>query len=222
MERNAKSKTGSKPKLQVPEFDDAGANQEQVLIERLDNLIGKSAMEIGAYQLGDDPMLVVSRMIMKTDLRGQLAQGVGVTLREALQDMYDKQKQNEIETPRTDLICQWAEDHGLFDKVAGLNYTTQVGNLMAAVGSLSMIVQEPEGQLVVEALAKTMTELTILTKMFGLPMHMIACCAWEQVKDRHGTMIGGRFVEGAATEPVENDTVYDETDEWTPDPTDTE
>ena len=109
----------------------------------------------------------------------------------ALDDLYDVAKKNLVEDFNFNLIRDWAQERGLYDKG---NAHTQYVKLQEEAGELAKALLDSNHDEVIDAIGDMIVVLTNLAHMEGLKIENCIDSAYNEIKNRKGEMINGTFV----------------------------
>lgn len=93
-----------------------------------------------------------------------------------------------------DLIRQWAEDRNL---IAGATPAAQFEKFLEEAGELGRALIERDTLKIADGIGDCVVVLTILASQNGMIIEDCITAAYEEIKDRKGKMIDGKFVKGA-------------------------
>lgn len=91
-------------------------------------------------------------------------------------------------------IRQWAEDRNL---IKGATPAAQYEKFLEEVGELGRALIEDDADKFKDAVGDCIVVLTILAAQCGMTVEGCIESAYEQIKDRKGRMIDGKFVKEA-------------------------
>ncbi len=90
-----------------------------------------------------------------------------------------------------DLIRDWAKQRGLYD---GGDSMTQYAKLMEEAGELAQGLLKKRDTEVVDAIGDMVVVLTNLAHLQGVSIEHCIDSAYQEIKDRKGSMVNGTFV----------------------------
>ena len=109
----------------------------------------------------------------------------------AFYESFKEIKPPQLQNARFDLIREWAEERGLYDKG---DAHTQYVKLMEEAGELAKAILEKDHPEIIDAIGDIVVVLTNLSHLTG---HKIEDCidsAYKVISKRKGKMINGTFV----------------------------
>ena len=109
----------------------------------------------------------------------------------ALDDLYDVAKKNLVEDFNFNLIRDWAQQRGLYDKG---NAHTQYVKLQEEAGELAKALLKDDQDEVVDAIGDMVVVLTNLAHLRGVNIETCIATAYDVISKRTGKMINGTFV----------------------------
>jgi NTP pyrophosphatase (non-canonical NTP hydrolase) len=109
----------------------------------------------------------------------------------ALDDLYDVAKKNLVEDFNFNLIRDWAQQRGLYDKG---NAHTQYVKLQEEAGELAKALLKDDQEEVVDAIGDMVVVLTNLAHLRGVNIETCIATAYDVISKRTGKMINGTFV----------------------------
>ena len=109
----------------------------------------------------------------------------------ALDDLYDVAKKNLVEDFNFNLIRDWAQERGLYDKG---NAHTQYVKLQEEAGELAKALLKDDQDEVVDAIGDMVVVLTNLAHLRGVNIETCIATAYDVISKRTGKMINGTFV----------------------------
>jgi len=97
-------------------------------------------------------------------------------------------------------VIQWAQDRGIFEKATPLTQHDKTIEEVIEIRDALVRFQESDfhprlfkGE-AMDGIGDTIVTLIILAKMLGTDIETCLQMAWDQIKDRKGKMIDGKFV----------------------------
>lgn len=90
-----------------------------------------------------------------------------------------------------DLIREWAEARNL---IKGATPAAQYEKLLEEVGELGRSLIEDDAEKFQDAVGDCVVVLTILASQCGTTIEECVASAYQQIKDRKGKMVDGKFV----------------------------
>ena len=109
----------------------------------------------------------------------------------ALDDLYEVTKKNLVEDFNFNLIRDWAQQRGLYDKG---NAHTQYVKLQEEAGELAKALLKDDQDEVVDAIGDMVVVLTNLAHLRGVNIETCIATAYDVISKRTGKMINGTFV----------------------------
>ena len=109
----------------------------------------------------------------------------------ALDELYEVTKKNLVEDFNFNLIRDWAQQRGLYDKG---NTHTQYVKLQEEAGELAKALLEDDQDEVVDAIGDMVVVLTNLAHLRGVSIETCIATAYDVISKRTGKMINGTFV----------------------------
>ena len=109
----------------------------------------------------------------------------------ALDDLYDVAKKNLVEDFNFQLIRDWAESRGLYDKG---NAHVQYVKLQEEAGELAKALLEDDQDEIIDAIGDIVVVLTNLAYLRGVNIETCIATAYDVISKRTGKMINGTFV----------------------------
>ena len=109
----------------------------------------------------------------------------------ALDELYEVTKKNLVEDFNFNLIRDWAQQRGLYDKG---NTHTQYVKLQEEAGELAKALLEDDQDEVVDAIGDMVVVLTNLAHLRGINIETCIATAYDVISKRTGKMINGTFV----------------------------
>ena len=109
----------------------------------------------------------------------------------ALDDLYEVTKKNLVEDFNFNLIRDWAQQRGLYDKG---NAHTQYVKLQEEAGELAKALLKDDQEEVVDAIGDMVVVLTNLAHLRGVNIETCIATAYDVISKRTGKMINGTFV----------------------------
>ena len=109
----------------------------------------------------------------------------------ALDELYEVTKKNLVEDFNFNLIRDWAQQRGLYDKG---NTHTQYVKLQEEAGELAKALLEDDQNEVVDAIGDMVVVLTNLAHLRGVSIETCIATAYDVISKRTGKMINGTFV----------------------------
>ena len=109
----------------------------------------------------------------------------------ALDELYEVTKKNLVEDFNFNLIRDWAQQRGLYDKG---NTHTQYVKLQEEAGELAKALLEDDQDEVVDAIGDMVVVLTNLAHLRGVNIETCIATAYDVISKRTGKMINGTFV----------------------------
>ena len=91
---------------------------------------------------------------------------------------------------RFDLIRQWANERGLYDKG---DPKTQTLKLMEEAGEICRAVLKDDREQIIDGIGDCVVVLTNLAELVGYPIEKCIDAAYDEIKDRTGKMNNGTF-----------------------------
>jgi NTP pyrophosphatase (non-canonical NTP hydrolase) len=89
------------------------------------------------------------------------------------------------------LIHQWAEERGIFEKSDPINQFTKT---LEEIGELKEAIKSNNVMEVIDGIGDTIVTLSILAKMYGTTANNCLESAYNEIKHRQGEMVNGIFV----------------------------
>jgi NTP pyrophosphatase (non-canonical NTP hydrolase) len=105
--------------------------------------------------------------------------------------LYEVTKKNLVEDFNFNLIRDWAQQRGLYDKG---NTHTQYVKLQEEAGELAKALLEDDQDEVVDAIGDMVVVLTNLAHLRGVSIETCIATAYDVISKRKGKMINGTFV----------------------------
>ena len=156
---------------------------------RLHDLIGKS------FMMNDTEVLITEELfnwICKNATTSQYNTNRCYIYNKALEEyMNDLATGDEPLVSKFDLIRDWAQERGLYDKG---DVKTQFAKLVEEVGELAQGILKDREEEVVDAIGDLVVVLTNLSHLAGLRIEDCIDSAYNEIKNRKGEMKGGTFV----------------------------
>jgi len=156
---------------------------------RLHDLIGKS------FMMNDTEVLITEEVfnwICKNASTSQYNRNRCYIYNKALEEyMNDLATGNEPLVNKFDLIRDWAQERGLYDKG---DTKTQYVKLMEEAGELAQGLLKDRELEVADAIGDMVVVLTNLAHLAGLTIEECIDSAYNEIKNRKGEMKGGTFV----------------------------
>tara|TARA_E500000305_G_scaffold67956_1_gene54124 strand:- start:259 stop:1041 length:783 start_codon:yes stop_codon:yes gene_type:complete len=109
----------------------------------------------------------------------------------ALDELYEVTKKNLVEDFNFNLIRDWAQQRGLYDKG---NTHTQYVKLQEEAGELAKALLNDDQDEVVDAIGDMVVVLTNLAHLRGVSIETCIATAYDVISKRTGKMINGTFV----------------------------
>ena len=109
----------------------------------------------------------------------------------ALDELYEVTKKNLVEDFNFNLIRDWAQQRGLYDKG---NAHTQYVKLQEEAGELAKALLKDDQEEVVDAIGDMVVVLTNLAHLRGVNIETCIATAYDVISKRTGKMINGTFV----------------------------
>ena len=109
----------------------------------------------------------------------------------ALDELYEVTKKNLVEDFNFNLIRDWAQQRGLYDKG---NAHTQYVKLQEEAGELAKALLKDDQDEVVDAIGDMVVVLTNLAHLRGVNIETCIATAYDVISKRTGKMINGTFV----------------------------
>lgn len=88
-------------------------------------------------------------------------------------------------------VEQWAAERNL---ILGATQGAQYGKLLEEIGELGTGLIEADADLIEDSIGDSLVVLIILAAMRGLTIEQCLTTAYNEIKDRKGRMIDGKFV----------------------------
>ena len=108
-----------------------------------------------------------------------------------LDDLYEVAKKNLVEDFNFQLIRDWAESRGLYDKG---NAHVQYVKLQEEAGELAKALLEDDQDEIIDAIGDIVVVLTNLAYLRGVNIETCIATAYDVISKRTGKMINGTFV----------------------------
>ena len=91
---------------------------------------------------------------------------------------------------RFDLIRQWADERGLYDKG---DTKTQALKLVEEVGEICRAILKDDNEQIIDGIGDCVVVLTNLAELIHMPIELCIDTAYEEIKNRSGKMVNGTF-----------------------------
>ena len=89
-----------------------------------------------------------------------------------------------------DLIREWADERGLYDKG---DPKTQALKLVEEVGETCRAILKEDREEVIDGIGDCVVVLTNLAELVGVPIEICIAAAYEEIKNRKGKMVNGTY-----------------------------
>jgi NTP pyrophosphatase (non-canonical NTP hydrolase) len=88
-------------------------------------------------------------------------------------------------------VIQWAEERGIFEKS---NPRKQMDKTLEEIQELSDAIDANDRAGIIDGIGDVVVTLILQAHMQGLTVEECLTAAYEEIKDRRGSMVGGLFV----------------------------
>jgi NTP pyrophosphatase (non-canonical NTP hydrolase) len=92
------------------------------------------------------------------------------------------------------LVRQWGTDRNIIGPEAKATVQTQFGKLMEEVGEIADGISDNDQHEIVDGIGDATVVLILLAELAGVRFETCLQAAWDEIKDRKGSMQNGHFV----------------------------